>query len=87
MVLVGGNIRIPKVQEILALKVGIDKIAKNVDQDEAAVMGAGYLAATQSPAFRVKEIAVKDINISPVQVTYETDLTGTLALSVEKFCE
>ena len=39
IVLVGGNIRIPSIQKRLIEVVGTDKIAKHVNQDEAAVMG------------------------------------------------
>ncbi|RUP43380.1 hypothetical protein BC936DRAFT_137266, partial [Jimgerdemannia flammicorona] len=39
LVLVGGSVRIPAVQAILKGIVGEDKIAQNVNGDEAAVLG------------------------------------------------
>ncbi|KAJ3128212.1 Hypoxia up-regulated protein 1 [Nowakowskiella sp. JEL0407] len=73
LVLVGGGARVPKVQAILSGLVGEDKIAKNINADEAAVLGAGFRAAGLSRQFRVKEIRVKDIIESPIEVVYETE--------------
>ncbi|KAJ3087882.1 hypothetical protein HK102_010077 [Quaeritorhiza haematococci] len=74
LVLVGGTVRIPMIQNLLKEKVGEDKIAKSVDGDEAAVLGAGLRAASLSKQFRLaRNIIVKDINVNPVEVVYETE--------------
>ncbi|TPX67929.1 hypothetical protein SpCBS45565_g03451 [Spizellomyces sp. 'palustris'] len=73
LVLVGGGGRIPFIQAALIDLVGEEKIAKNVNADEAAVMGAGLEAATLSRQFRVKEIRIKDINILPIEVAYDAE--------------
>ena len=39
VILHGGSVRVPFVQKALEDLVGTDKIAKTVNQDEAAVMG------------------------------------------------
>lgn len=44
IVLVGGNTRMPKVQETLKNKIKLD-LAKNINADEAATMGAVYRGA------------------------------------------
>ncbi|KAG0290998.1 hypothetical protein BGZ98_003209, partial [Dissophora globulifera] len=70
LVLVGGGVRVPAVQSNLAAIVGDDKIAKNVNGDEAAVMGAVFRAASLSRQFKVKEVRLKDISLFPVEVQY-----------------
>ncbi|KAI8816337.1 Hsp70 protein-domain-containing protein [Fimicolochytrium jonesii] len=73
LVLVGGGVRVPFVQAALTGLVGEAKIAKNINGDEAAVMGAGFRAATISPQFRVRDIRIKDINLLPAEIAYETE--------------
>ncbi|KAK3820162.1 MAG: Hsp70 protein-domain-containing protein [Benniella sp.] len=70
LVLVGGGVRVPAVQSNLAAIVGEDKIAKNVNGDEAAVMGAVFRAASLSRQFKVKEVRLKDISPFPIEVKY-----------------
>lgn len=41
--------------------------------DEAAVLGAGFRAATLSKLFRVREILVKDKNYENVDISYTAD--------------
>ncbi|KAF9287722.1 hypothetical protein BGZ88_008480 [Linnemannia elongata] len=70
LVLVGGAVRVPSIQTNLAAIVGEDKIAKNVNGDEAAVMGAVFRAASLSRQFKVKEVRLKDISPFPIEVKY-----------------
>jgi hypoxia up-regulated 1 len=42
LILVGGGIRVPAVQAKLEQLIGSDKLAKHVNQDEAAVLGNSY---------------------------------------------
>ncbi|KAF9978678.1 hypothetical protein BGZ73_001033 [Actinomortierella ambigua] len=70
IVLVGGGVRIPAVQASLAGVVGEDKLAKNVNGDEAAVMGAVFRGAGLSRQFKVKEIKLKDRSMYPIEVNY-----------------
>ncbi|KAK6539980.1 lumenal Hsp70 protein [Orbilia ellipsospora] len=60
VIIFGGGVRAPFVQKILGDLVG-DKISKNVNGDEAAVMGATFRAASLSKLFRVKEIQIQDV--------------------------
>ncbi|KAJ3220348.1 Hypoxia up-regulated protein 1 [Dinochytrium kinnereticum] len=71
VILVGGNVRIPAVQSLLKDIVGEGRIAVNINQDEAAVMGAGFRAAGVSNQFKVREIRVKDISNEAIDVWYE----------------
>ncbi|KAF9953294.1 hypothetical protein BGZ72_005512 [Mortierella alpina] len=70
LVLVGGGVRIPSIQANLAAIVGEKNIAKNVNMDEAAVMGAVFRAASLSKQFKVKEVRLKDISLFPIEVKY-----------------
>ncbi|CAH1967066.1 unnamed protein product [Acanthoscelides obtectus] len=70
VVLVGAGTRVPKVQEVLQKYVKQD-LAKNLNTDEAATMGAVYRAAELSTGFKVAKFITKDAVIYPVQVTFE----------------
>lgn len=47
-----------------------DKIALNVNADEAAVLGAGLHGASLSRQFRTKNIKVSDICLHDIQASY-----------------
>ena len=67
IILHGGAVRTPLVQKQLEdLVKDNDKIRTNVNSDEAAVLGAGFKAATISPSFRVKEIRASDSAVYPI---------------------
>ncbi|CAB5395824.1 unnamed protein product [Rhizophagus irregularis] len=72
-VLVGGGVRVPSIQAELKEIVGEDKIAQNVNGDEAAVLGAAFRGAGLSRQFKVKEIKVKDITPYPIEVNHSSE--------------
>lgn len=72
VVLFGGNTRVPKVQETLKKVLGRE-LAKNLNSDEAATMGAVYKAADLGTGFKVKRYVVKDAVLYPIQVTFEKE--------------
>lgn len=47
-----------------------DKIAMNVNADEAAVLGAGLYGAALSKQFKTKDIKVQDRYVHEVQAAY-----------------
>lgn len=57
--------------------IGEDKIAKNVNADEAAVMGAALYGAGITRGFRTKDIRVQDIAPYGIEVSYEADKSDT----------
>ncbi|XP_062560147.1 hypoxia up-regulated protein 1 [Armigeres subalbatus] len=69
VVLFGGNTRVPKVQDILKAHIK-QELAKNVNADEAACMGAVYRAADLATGFKVKKFVVKDAVLFPIQVVF-----------------
>ncbi|KAI7883842.1 heat shock protein 70 family [Mucor mucedo] len=77
VVLVGGGVRVPSVQGQLVDLVGAQKIAKNVNADEAAVLGAAFRGASLSNQFRLsKQISIKDVTLFPIQVAYTPENKG-----------
>ncbi|GAA6060896.1 hypothetical protein JCM10212_000179 [Sporobolomyces blumeae] len=71
VILVGGSSRVPMVQKTVADFVGEGKIAKNVNADEAAVLGAALYGAGITRGFRTKDIRVQDIYPYPIDVAYQ----------------
>lgn len=69
VVLFGGNTRVPKIQEILKSYIN-QELAKNINTDEAACMGAVYRAADLATGFKVKKFVVKDAVLFPIQVVF-----------------
>ncbi|XP_058062908.1 hypoxia up-regulated protein 1 [Anopheles bellator] len=72
VVLFGGNTRVPKVQDILRAHIG-QELAKNINADEAACMGAVYRAADLATGFKVKKFITKDAVLFPIQVVFDRE--------------
>jgi hypoxia up-regulated 1 len=73
LVLFGGAVRMPAVQLELAQLVGEEKIARNIDGDEAAVFGAVLHAAKTSGQFRLGQVVrLKDLNSKGINISYPT---------------
>ena len=71
LVLVGGGVRVPSIQAKLISRVTENKIARNIDGDEAAVLGAVLHAAAVSAQFQLGvKNRIKDLNMHPIQITY-----------------
>ncbi|KAI4462648.1 hsc70cb isoform g-related [Holotrichia oblita] len=77
VVLVGAGTRVPKVQEALQ-KVVKQELAKNLNTDEAAALGAVYKAADLSTGFQVKKFITKDAVLFPVQIIFEREVEGDI---------
>uniref|UniRef100_A0A2M3YYQ4 Hypoxia up-regulated protein 1 n=1 Tax=Anopheles braziliensis TaxID=58242 RepID=A0A2M3YYQ4_9DIPT len=72
VVLFGGNTRVPKMQDILRAHIG-QELAKNINADEAACMGAVYRAADLATGFKVKKFITKDAVLFPIQVVFDRE--------------
>ncbi|KAK3912914.1 Hypoxia up-regulated protein 1 [Frankliniella fusca] len=83
VVLVGAGARMPKVQERLQEVVKMD-LAKNINADEAAAMGAVYKAADLSTGFKVKPFLTKDAVVLPIQVTFEREIEGSAPKQIKR---
>lgn len=74
LVLFGGGVRVPAIQQQISDLVGAAKIARNVDGDEAAVFGSVLHAAAVSAQFRLGQTKrIKDLNSVPVQIAHENE--------------
>ncbi|KAK0522505.1 lumenal Hsp70 protein [Tilletia horrida] len=64
VVLVGGNSRVPLVQQAITTLGGVPEsiLAQNVNADEAAVMGAAFFGASFNPQLKMKAIQARDYN-------------------------
>ena len=61
--LIGGGMRIPKVQEMLRAFLGEElDLGMHINSDEAMALGAAFHGANVSTAFRVREVGMQDIN-------------------------
>ncbi|KIM26563.1 hypothetical protein M408DRAFT_330520 [Serendipita vermifera MAFF 305830] len=71
IVLAGGASRVPLVQTAIKVTFGEDKIAHNVNADEAAVLGAAFYGASLSSRFKTKEIKIQDRHVLPeIQLSF-----------------
>ncbi|CAI4226902.1 unnamed protein product [Auanema sp. JU1783] len=68
--LFGAGTRVPKIQEAIQAAVGGKELGKFLNTDEAAAMGAVFLAAHLSSGFKVKPFNVEDLVIYPIQVKF-----------------
>lgn len=61
------------IQQAVKTTVGEDKVAVNVNADEAAVLGAGLHGASLSRQFKTKDIKVSDVHMYDIQASYTTE--------------
>jgi hypoxia up-regulated 1 len=61
------------IQQAVRTTVGENKVAVNVNADEAAVLGAGLHGASLSRQFKTKEIKVSDVYMYDIQASYTTE--------------
>ncbi|KAF9238683.1 heat shock protein 70 family [Melanogaster broomeanus] len=70
VILTGGSSRTPMIQAAVKAAVGEDRIALNVNADEAAVLGAALHGASLSRQFKTKDIRISDIATYDIQASY-----------------
>ncbi|KAL1943263.1 hypothetical protein VTO73DRAFT_4338 [Trametes versicolor] len=73
VILTGGSSRTPMIQEAVKAAAGANKIAQNVNADEAAVLGAALHGAALSRQFKTKDIRIADIGPYDIQVSYQAE--------------
>ncbi|KAH9921141.1 Hsp70 protein-domain-containing protein [Fomitopsis serialis] len=73
VILTGGASRTPMIQSAVKAAVGENKIALNVNADEAAVLGAALHGASLSKQFKTKDIRVTDMNPYDIQTSYTAE--------------
>jgi len=70
VILVGGSSRVPMVQAAIKSLVGEDRIAVNVNADEAAVMGAALYGAGISRQFKTKDVRIHNVSPHSIAASY-----------------
>jgi len=66
--LVGGGMRVPKVQEVLKERLGGRELGMHINSDESMALGAAFHGANVSTAFRVRHVGMTDVNPFPIGV-------------------
>lgn len=61
------------IQQAVKSTAGENKVAVNVNADEAAVLGAGLYGASLSRQFKTKDIKVSDVYMYDIQASYTTE--------------
>jgi hypoxia up-regulated 1 len=69
--LIGGGMRVPKVQAGLSSVLGDKELGMHINSDESMALGAAFFGANLSTAFRVRQVGLIDINPFPVEVSLE----------------
>lgn len=82
--IIGGGVRVPRVQEVLAKFMNRSDLDKHLNGDESSVMGATFYAATLSSSFRVKEFKLKDVTPFSSGITIKSE-SSQLDKSTELF--
>jgi len=67
--LIGGGMRVPKVQADLSAALGGKELGLHINSDESMALGASFFGANISTAFRVRNVGLTDINPFPVKIT------------------
>lgn len=60
VIIVGGNTRTPKIQQVLLDYFKIDSLGKSINADEGAALAALYQAASLGRGFRVKKFVLEE---------------------------
>jgi len=70
--LIGGGMRIPKIQEQIQHVLGDSlELGMHINSDESMALGAAFHGANVSTAFRVRQVGMTDINPFPIVVSLE----------------
>lgn len=77
VVLVGAATRMPKIQEHLSQYLTVE-LSKNINTDEAAVLGAVYKAADLSKGFKVKKFVTKDAVLFPIHIVFDRTVNNRI---------
>ncbi|KAJ2609318.1 lumenal Hsp70 protein [Coemansia sp. RSA 1804] len=84
IVLVGGGSRVPFVQKTLSDAFGAEKLSRNVNAEEACVMGAVFKGATLSSQFKVRDMRLRDAMPFAVRGIYPTASRSLLGGTVQE---
>eukprot|EP00939_MAST-03C_sp_MAST-3C-sp1_P003885 g3885.t1 len=66
--IIGGGVRMPKIQELVKERLGVEQLSVHLNGDEAMALGAAFRAANISSSFRTRHVGMQDINPFPIGV-------------------
>jgi hypoxia up-regulated 1 len=69
MELIGGGMRIPRIQTELSKEFGGVEVGLHINADESMALGAAFAGANISTAFRVRHVGMTDLNPFEMQVS------------------
>ncbi|XP_066150208.1 heat shock 70 kDa protein 4 isoform X1 [Euwallacea fornicatus] len=82
--IVGGSSRIPAIKQLME-KVFQKQPSTTLNQDEAVARGCALQCAMLSPAVRVREFSVTDVQNYPIHMCWEASAGGETAGDIEVF--
>lgn len=59
--LLGGGMRVPRIQDEISKALGGKELGKHINSDESMALGASFMGANVSTAFRVRHVGLTDI--------------------------
>lgn len=88
VIIVGGNTRTPKIQQVLLDYFKIDSLGKSINADEGAALAALYQAASLGRGFRVKKFVLEEFGeerkrFDPSKVVNSQEVPTTPAAETE----
>merc|ERR1719238_1338850 len=78
---IGGSVRIPAVQEMLAKFFG-KECSKTLNLDECIAKGCALQCAMLSPAFKVRDFSVNDVSMYPIALSWSSSGASETAMEV-----
>jgi len=74
--MIGGGMRVPKVQSSLTSVLGDRELGMHINSDESMALGAAFYGANISSAFRVRQVGLVDISPFPIGISLDNLETG-----------
>jgi len=75
--MIGGGMRIPRIQADLKASLNGMELGMHINADESMALGAAFHGANLSTAFRVRHVGLQDVNPFPITITLSE--LGTIA--------
>lgn len=76
--LIGGGMRIPRIQALMKKALNDKELGMHINADESMALGAAFHGANLSTAFRVRQVGLTDVNPFPIAISLE-DLSNANA--------
>eukprot|EP00934_Nitzschia_sp_Nitz4_P000848 Nitzschia sp. Nitz4//scaffold137_size62074//32198//35242//NITZ4_006418-RA/size62074-augustus-gene-0.70-mRNA-1//-1//CDS//3329535709//848//frame0 len=71
--MIGGGMRVPKVQADLSAALGGKELGMHLNSDESMALGAAFSGANYSTSFRVRQVNLVDYSFFPIKLSLADD--------------